>query len=84
MIKVAKPFVDDVTKGSEQSALAQAIIRLGDTFGLETVAEGIEHGEQAERLRELGCPLGQGFFFSLPHEGAEAEALLRGRRRAPA
>ena len=84
MIKVAKPFVDDVTKGSEQAALAQAIIRLGDTFGLETVAEGIEHEEQTDRLRELGCPLGQGFFFSVPLEVTEAKALLRGARRTAA
>ena len=82
MIKVAKPFVDDVTKGREQSALAQAIIRLGDTFGLETVAEGIEYAEQAQRLRELGCPLGQGFFFSVPLQVPDAEEWLRGGHAA--
>ena len=82
MIKVAKPFVDDVTRGREQSDLAEAIIRLGDTFGLETVAEGIEHPEQALLLRELGCPLGQGFFFSVPLRVAEAEAALAGAAAA--
>jgi EAL domain-containing protein (putative c-di-GMP-specific phosphodiesterase class I) len=77
VIKVAKPFVDDVTKGREESALTDVLIRIGETFQLDTVAEGIEHPEQAERLRELGCPLGQGFHFARPVDALGAETLLR-------
>ena len=77
VIKVAKPFVDDITKGSEESALTNVLIGIGDTFRLDTVAEGIEHGAQATRLAELGCPLGQGFHFAHPADVAGAGALLR-------
>jgi len=39
-------------------------VMLGETLGLETVAEGIEHEEQASKLLELGCVAGQGFLFA--------------------
>jgi EAL domain-containing protein (putative c-di-GMP-specific phosphodiesterase class I) len=40
------------------------------------VAEGIEHPAQAERLREMGCRFGQGYFFGRPAPAAEVERLL--------
>ena len=42
IIKVAKPFVDNLERGDDESALVRAILKLADTFGLQTVAEGIE------------------------------------------
>ena len=48
------------------SGLATAVLGLGETFQLEVVAEGIEYAEQADTLRELGCEIGQGFFFARP------------------
>jgi EAL domain-containing protein (putative c-di-GMP-specific phosphodiesterase class I) len=52
--------------GGEESSLAAAIIAIGDRLGLEVVAEGIEHEEQSDSLRDLGCQLGQGFLFARP------------------
>jgi diguanylate cyclase (GGDEF)-like protein/PAS domain S-box-containing protein len=66
MIKIAKPFVDEIGGGLEQSALARAIIGLGDTLRLRTVAEGVERTEQCATLMGLGCELGQGYYFSPP------------------
>jgi diguanylate cyclase (GGDEF)-like protein/PAS domain S-box-containing protein len=66
MIKIAKPFVEDISGGVEQSALARAIIGLGDTLKLRTVAEGVERSEQCMALIHLGCELGQGYFFAPP------------------
>jgi EAL domain-containing protein (putative c-di-GMP-specific phosphodiesterase class I) len=84
-IKVAKPFVDDVASVSANPALARAIVRLGETFGLETIAEGIERPEQALRLRDMGCPLGQGFHYAKPLAAGTAESLLKkgGRLASP-
>ena len=42
ILKIAKPFVDEVGHGADRSALARAIIGLGDTLKLRTIAEGIE------------------------------------------
>ncbi len=55
------------------SGLASAVLRLGETFDLEVVAEGIEGAEQSDTLTELGCDTGQGFYFARP---MEAELLV--------
>ncbi|HEX6107344.1 MAG TPA: EAL domain-containing protein [Gemmatimonadales bacterium] len=64
ILKIARPFVEEVGLGADRSALARAIIGLGDTLKLETIAEGIEMAEQRAALLGLGCTLGQGHLFS--------------------
>ena len=80
ILKIAKPFVEEVALGAERAALARAIVGLGDTLRLQTVAEGVEMAEQRAALIELGCPLGQGHYFSraLPAEGIDR--ILAARR----
>ncbi len=82
ILKIAKPFIDDVGAGIEKSALARAIIGLGDTLKLKTIAEGVEIAEQREALMALGCELGQGHLFAkaLPVEGVERMLQEAGRR----
>ncbi|GAC1434307.1 MAG: hypothetical protein NVSMB51_01130 [Solirubrobacteraceae bacterium] len=77
IVKIAKPFVDDVAGSGDEAALAGAIIRLSDTFNLQTIAEGIERQDQLHRLCELGCSLGQGYLFSRAQPAAGIEQLLR-------
>ncbi len=76
-LKIPKPFVDRLVGEDADEAFVDAILRLGDSLGLSAVAEGIEHPAQAERLRQLGCRLGQGYFFGRPAPAEEAERLLR-------
>jgi EAL domain-containing protein (putative c-di-GMP-specific phosphodiesterase class I) len=76
ILKIAKPFVDEIGVNAEATQLAEAIIRLGKTLSLTIVAEGIELPEQRDRLRELHCDVGQGFLFSRPLPAGEAAALL--------
>ncbi|MET7426910.1 EAL domain-containing protein [Dactylosporangium sp. NPDC005555] len=76
VLKIPKPFVDGVTQGAEQSALARAILDVAAALGMDVVAEGIEHAEQAEELHRLGCPIGQGFHFSKAVPADEFDALL--------
>jgi EAL domain-containing protein (putative c-di-GMP-specific phosphodiesterase class I) len=59
------------------SGLATAVIGLGKTFELDVVAEGIEFPEQWSTLRDLGCELGQGFYFARPMDPGAAVAFLR-------
>jgi diguanylate cyclase (GGDEF)-like protein/PAS domain S-box-containing protein len=59
------------------SGLANAVIGLGKTFELDVVAEGIEFPEQWSTLRDLGCELGQGFFFAKPMDSGSAINFLR-------
>ncbi len=69
-IKVDRSFV------SGHDDMVGAILQLGRTLRLETVAEGVETPEQAERLRGLGCQLAQGYHFGRPLEAAAFSALL--------
>ncbi len=75
MLKIAKPFIDDVVTRTD--SLADAIVRLGSTLGLETVAEGIENEDQLRRLRHLGCAYGQGFHLCGPLSADGLAQLLR-------
>jgi diguanylate cyclase (GGDEF)-like protein len=70
-LKVAKEFVQDTDETSRSSALAGAIVAMGRSLGIETVAEGIETQEQADRMRELGCTYGQGYVFAAPMAAAD-------------
>ncbi len=73
VLKIAREFVGPADR-SEDWAFAAAIVALGRTLGLSIVAEGIETPGQLERLRALGCELGQGYLFARP---ADPDATLR-------
>jgi diguanylate cyclase (GGDEF)-like protein/PAS domain S-box-containing protein len=77
ILKMDKSFTDAL--GHERNALlTEAIIGLGKALDLVQIAEGIEHVVQAERLLELGCPLGQGFLFSPAVPIEQALGMLGG------
>ena len=71
--------MDGVSEGGEASALTAAVIELAGILNLRPVAEGIERADQLQRLLELHCDLGQGFFFAKPLPGDELQALLTER-----
>ena len=73
VLKIAREFVGPADR-SEDWAFAAAIVALGRTLDLTIVAEGIETSGQLERLRALGCELGQGYLFARP---ADADATLK-------
>jgi diguanylate cyclase (GGDEF)-like protein len=76
ILKIDKQFVDGVAHGTEGSAFARVIINLARSLRLETVAEGVEDGEQGDHLRQLGCELAQGYHFARPMAPESIEALL--------
>ena len=75
IVKIDKSFVDGLGD-DEQDRLVKGIIELAHGLKLETVAEGIEHAEQASKLRAMHSELGQGFHFAKPLESADVEAIL--------
>ncbi len=64
--------------------LSSAVVALGSSLSLEVVAEGIELEDQMRRLRDLGCELGQGFYFARPMESKQALDYLAGESPLPA
>jgi len=81
MLKIPKTFIDQLTEDADANVV-DAILRLAGSLDLVTVAEGIEHVAQAERVRELGCGLGQGYLFSRPLRAGDVVDLLRARQPA--
>jgi EAL domain-containing protein (putative c-di-GMP-specific phosphodiesterase class I) len=79
ILKIDKSFVDGVATEPTASALVDAMIRIGKTLRLETVAEGVEQAEQADQLRNMDCDIGQGYYFSRPLPRDAITALLRQR-----
>jgi EAL domain-containing protein (putative c-di-GMP-specific phosphodiesterase class I) len=76
VLKVDKAFVDGVAHGPEEAALAAAIVRLGHSLHLRTVAEGVEQPEQVAHLRRLGCQEAQGYLFARPLLASQIAACL--------
>src|SRR5271169_122058 len=65
-IKIDRSFVRDLPKDSEDQAIAQAIISMGNALGMTVVAEGVETAEQQAFLRDHACDEMRGFLFSKP------------------
>ena len=65
-LKIDRSFVSQMTKKRESRKIVAAIIGLGQSLGLVTVAEGVETEEQAHMLLWLGCELGQGWRYGRP------------------
>jgi EAL domain-containing protein (putative c-di-GMP-specific phosphodiesterase class I) len=70
-LKVDRSFVGAIGTERREGTVGGAIVQLGSSLGLATVAEGIETPEQLERLRELGVPYGQGFLLARPMPATE-------------
>jgi diguanylate cyclase (GGDEF)-like protein/PAS domain S-box-containing protein len=78
VLKVDKSFIDRVTTDRQDASLAEAIISLSHSMNFMTVAEGVEHKDQASWLRHARCDYGQGFLWSKPVDLASAHRLLAG------
>ncbi|MEA2499004.1 MAG: hypothetical protein QOH26_1409 [Actinomycetota bacterium] len=76
ILKIDRSFISRVASGPEESALAEALVHLAGILKLQTVAEGIETGDQLDRLKVLGCDSGQGYLFAKPLPLAEIKAHL--------
>ncbi|KPP94963.1 bifunctional diguanylate cyclase/phosphodiesterase [Erythrobacter sp. HL-111] len=63
-IKVDRSFVSGAHVGRKSNAIIRAVAEMGSTLDIEIVAEGLETVEQVRAVREAGCTLGQGFYFS--------------------
>ncbi len=76
-IKIDKCFVDDVCDDQGSAAIVRSVVDLAASFKMEVVAEGIEVPEQQKKLLELGCDIGQGYFFGRPMPSSDIVNLLK-------
>ncbi len=75
-LKIDKSFVSEVDESKTAEAIARAVVVMGQSMGLEVVAEGVENAEQLQLLREMGCDEVQGFYFGRPMPNDEFEKFL--------
>lgn len=74
-LKIDHSFVADLGD-SDNTAIVRAIITLAHAIGRNVIAEGVETTSQFIDLRELGCEIGQGYYFAKPLPIEEVDALL--------
>jgi len=67
-LKIDQSFVHDIVQNSNDEIITQTIISIGQKFGLDIIAEGVETQEQCDRLLSMGCNLFQGYLFQKPTE----------------
>jgi diguanylate cyclase (GGDEF)-like protein/PAS domain S-box-containing protein len=65
-IKIDRSFVANLGRSSQDAAIVASVVSMASALGLGVVAEGVESETQAGLLRELGCPMAQGYFFGAP------------------
>ncbi len=65
-LKIDQSFVRDMHKNESSMALVKSIIALGKNMKMHTIAEGVETVEEAKTLLNLGCEMGQGYYFAKP------------------
>ena len=78
-LKIDLSFVSRMNADTESQEIVKAIIQLAHSLGLKVIAEGVEHANQHELLHGMQCEYGQGYLFSRPVPGPEAEAYIRSR-----
>jgi len=78
-IKVDRSFVTDLDVRDPNVGIIRAVVSLAHGLGITVVAEGIETDEQARRLRELGCDMGQGYAWAHPAEPIRVGQLVNRR-----
>ena len=76
-IKIDRSFVAGVDSSRPSAAIVNAVLSLGQSLGLDIVAEGAETAEVVAHLASRGCRLVQGFYFSQPLDPHRAERFIR-------
>lgn len=75
-LKIDQSFVRDLPDNTGACQIVSAIIAMAKALGLEVIAEGIEHPQQLDFLRQAGCNQGQGYLVSAPRPAQELSSLF--------
>jgi EAL domain-containing protein (putative c-di-GMP-specific phosphodiesterase class I) len=76
-VKIDLSLIRNIVDTPQAAALAAAIIQMGHALDKQVIAEGVETLGQATRLQELGCDIGQGYYFAKPMAPDMLTALIR-------
>ena len=76
-LKIDRTLIREMQSDRIASSIVELIVALAHKMNLKVIAEGIETARQLERLLELGCEFGQGYYFSQPMEPKAALQFMR-------
>jgi diguanylate cyclase (GGDEF)-like protein/PAS domain S-box-containing protein len=79
-LKIDCSFIQQLCESSRSYSLVKSIIAMGHSLQMEVIAEGVEHEDQMQMLRDLDCDCIQGFLLSQPSSSDTVEALLNKTR----
>ncbi|MBQ9360190.1 MAG: bifunctional diguanylate cyclase/phosphodiesterase [Lachnospiraceae bacterium] len=82
VIKIDRFFLDEVIDTKRGKIIVANSIKMSKELGMRTIAEGVETKEQAEFLRDAGCDIAQGYYYSKPIPTSEFEEMLDAESRA--
>ncbi|MBP5177488.1 MAG: EAL domain-containing protein [Clostridia bacterium] len=77
VLKLDMVFIRNAFKENKNTKILELIINLAKKLSLKVVAEGVETKEQVDVLKELGCDIVQGYYFSKPVKASEFEKFIR-------
>jgi len=75
-LKVDKSFIARLRNSDEASVITRTIIDLAHGLNMDVIAEGVESEDDMNRLREMGCEFGQGFYFGPPMLPIDAQTFI--------
>ncbi|TPG48021.1 putative bifunctional diguanylate cyclase/phosphodiesterase [Sphingomonas glacialis] len=75
-LKIDRSFVEDICSEPHSIAIVRAVSAMGQSLGLNVIAEGIETLEQADMVATLGCNEGQGYLYGRPYDGVSFPAFV--------
>ena len=77
VLKMDMEFIRNMHKDEKSLKLVELVIEISDFLGVPVIAEGVEEKSQVDMLREMGCEIIQGYYFSKPVSAREFEGFIR-------
>ena len=65
-LKMDKAFIRNIQPGNKEMELVNLVLKIAQTLGVPVIAEGVETEEECRLLKEAGCDIIQGYYFSKP------------------
>ena len=76
IVKIDRSFMAELDSASPESSVVSLVVGLGESLGIDVIAEGIETEAELVALQALGCGYAQGYLFARPQPESEITKLL--------
>lgn len=75
-LKIDRSFVRNMLRSNKDASIAKTVVALGQSLGLDVIAEGVETSEHRSFLADMGCTSFQGYYFAKPLASADFDAFM--------